>query len=87
MNGPGAIGENMADDLTTLQTRLDIAKAALHDLQTGAHVAEVDYDGQKVKYQPAGINQLRFYIIRLEADIDSLNGVASGGRRRMVATF
>jgi hypothetical protein len=84
--GAGVIGENMAD-LTTLKTRLAEAEDAEHKLVCGAHAVAVDYDGQKVSFQAAGINQLRLYIARLKADIDKLEGVARGGSRRMVATF
>lgn len=77
----------MADDLATLKTRLAAAKDAEHKLSCGAHAVGVDYDGQKVSFQAAGMNQLRLYIARLNADIDKLEGRSIGGRRRMVATF
>lgn len=49
-------------------TRLTEAKAALHKLMTGAQVASVDVDGQRVQYTQGNRGDLVKYIRDLEAE-------------------
>lgn len=49
-----------------LQSRLDDANAALHDLMTGKQKVRVEYQGRMVIYTPANIGALRGYIEELE---------------------
>lgn len=45
------------------------AQAALHALLTGQQMVEVDYNGRRVKFTPATVNNLRAYISELQARI------------------
>lgn len=65
--------------LVTLQTWLFAAQQALQSLMTGTKVESVSYsqgDGAKsVSYTRADINQLRAWIAKLNAQINTLTGL------------
>jgi hypothetical protein len=62
-------------DLTTLQTRLTEAEAALHDLLTGRREVSVSWaSGQQVSYSKSDLPELRRYIQQLKAEIAELTG-------------
>lgn len=60
----------------TTQQKLDEAKLALHNLNTGSMVrVSVDKDGSRVEFAVADMGRLRAYIAELEA---AVNGTNSG---------
>ena len=67
-------------DLTTLQTYLSEAEAALHTVMLGKNAQALGRDGKQVTYTPADAKTLRSYIGQLKADIASLGG--TGTKRR-----
>nr|VFK14598.1 MAG: gpW protein [Candidatus Kentron sp. LFY] len=54
--------------MTDCETRLSQAKAALHELMTGAQTVEAEVEGQRVKYTPASKRGLQNYIRQLETE-------------------
>lgn len=67
--------------MATTQENLDEAKAALHALMVGKKAVEVQKsDGSKVKFDLTNVNQLRAYIVDLEAQL----GILTRGRRRAI---
>jgi len=64
-------------DLTTLETRLTEAEAALHVLATGGQRQVVDIGtGGRVAYTPANVADLRLYISGLKNQIAKLKGLS-----------
>lgn len=51
----------------SIETEIAALEAALQKLITGTAVAEVEYQGKRVKYQPADIAQLRDLIAQKKA--------------------
>lgn len=76
----------MAEDLTTLQTRLTEARAALHSLSIGQQVVEIQRDGRRMKYGSADSAALADYIRDLENQIADIEGavVSARPRRRFI---
>lgn len=74
----------MAEDLTTLQTRLTEARAALHTLMTGSAEAEIENGDMRLKYDtsPERMSALRQYIADLESRVAALGGTMINLRRR-----
>lgn len=69
-------------DLNTLQTRLQEAENAYHDLMTGKKAVSVSWsDGQSIEYRKSDSAQLEQYIQFLKRQIAELNG---GKRRRPI---
>ena len=53
-----------------LQTRLEEAEAAYHNLALGQNIAEFrDQNGELVRYTPANRHSLWSYILRLRAEL------------------
>ena len=64
-------------DLTTLETCLSQAEAALHLLATGSQRQTVDIGtGGRVAYTAANVVDLRLYIADLKAQIAKLKGLS-----------
>ena len=64
-------------ELTTLETRLAEAEAALHVLATGGQRQVVDIGtGGRVAYTPANVAELRLYIAGLKNQIIKLKGLS-----------
>jgi len=64
-------------DLTTLETRLTEAEAALHVLATGGQRQVVDIGtGGRVAYTAANVADLRLYIAGLKNQIEKLKGLS-----------
>ena len=64
-------------DLTTLETRLMEAEAALHLLATGSQRQSVDIGtGGRVAYTAANTVDLRLYIASLKNQIAKLKGMS-----------
>jgi len=57
-----------------LQTRLEEAREALHQLAIGRRSSEVTVDGYMVKYTRANIGDLEAYIVKLEAQLRGCSG-------------
>ncbi len=63
-------------DLTTLETRLTEAEAAMHLLATGSQRQSVDIGtGGRVAYTAANVADLRLYIAGLKNQIAKLKGL------------
>lgn len=60
--------------LATLQTRLEEAETALHQLMTGKQVARVGHGDAQVEYTKADLPALRSYIRDLNAQIAEAQG-------------
>jgi peptidoglycan hydrolase CwlO-like protein len=69
-------------DLATLQSRLDAAETALHNLQIGALEMQVDHADMRVAYTKADIGKLQGYIDSLKTQIAAAGGTITGQRRR-----
>ncbi|MDP7228238.1 MAG: gpW family head-tail joining protein [Alphaproteobacteria bacterium] len=64
-------------DLTTLETRLTEAEAAMHLLATGSQRQSVDIGtGGRVAYTAANVADLRLYIAGLKNQIAKLKGLS-----------
>jgi|AntRauTorcE11897_2_1112592.scaffolds.fasta_scaffold01695_6 HAMP domain-containing protein len=58
----------------TLQTRLDEAETAYHQLALGQNIAEFrDQNGELVRYTPANRGALWSYILRLRSELGMAN--------------
>ena len=63
----------------TTQQKLDEAKLALHNLNTGNAVrVSVDKDGSRVEFAVADMARLRAYIAELEAALAAASGLGLG---------
>jgi hypothetical protein len=69
-------------DLSTLQGWLTDAEAALHQLNIGAQVVEVEHGDMKTMFTKADQASLRRYIDDLKAQIAAAGGTVDGLRRR-----
>lgn len=74
----------MADDLTSLQSKLDEAEAAYHALMTGVREVEVKAGEYSVSYTQAKALDLKTYIAYLKQKIKALQG---SPRRPMLVQF
>ena len=61
-------------DLTTLQTRLDEAETALHQLQLGKSVVSAGYGSMRSNFTQADTGKLMAYIADLKSQIARLGG-------------
>lgn len=71
--------------LSTLQGWLTDAEAALHQLNIGAQVVEVEHGDMKTMYTKADLSALRAYIGDLKAQIVAAGGTVDTLRRRGIA--
>jgi hypothetical protein len=71
--------------LSTLQGWLTDAEAALHQLNIGAQVVEVEHGDMKTTYTKADLSALRAYIGDLKAQIVAAGGTVDTLRRRGIA--
>ena len=69
-------------NLETLQTRLDEAEGALHNLTIGSRVVDVWRDGRRVKYSESNKSDLIEYIAWLKGQIFEVESEAAGLTRR-----
>ena len=69
-------------DTIVLQTRLDAARIAYHNLQTGAMRETVDHNGTRIQYTRADATKLKAYIDELENLLDVQQMPQT--RRRMI---
>lgn len=53
----------------TNQQMLDEARVALHELEIGAKVVEISYNGNATKFTAASRSRLRIYIRELEVKV------------------
>ncbi|MCP4352300.1 MAG: phage tail protein [Desulfobacterales bacterium] len=67
-------------DNTVLQTRLEEAEAALHDLSLGDKAVTVSVSGKSVTFTPANIGGLRAYISELQSKL----GIKRRSARRVM---
>jgi hypothetical protein len=72
-------------NLSTLQGWLTDAEAALHQLNIGAQVVEVEHGDMKTTYTKADLSALRAYIGDLKAQIVAAGGTVDTLRRRGIA--
>ena len=65
-----------------LQTQLDDAQTALHNLMTGQGTVRIEYEGKMVIYTPANIGNLRAYILELQVQLGQ-----KPGRSRSISVY
>lgn len=74
--------------LVLLQTRLEQAESAYHDIMTGTAVRRfVDQNGEQVEYSRANVAQLSAYIEKLRAQIAEADGSTPAYRGPLRFTY
>jgi len=68
-------------DLSTLQTRLAEAEAALHALAQGQRTVTIQFEGRSVSYTQATMDELTKYTDRLRVEIGSATATLAGRRK------
>jgi len=75
-------------DCTSIQTRLDAARAAYDDLAMGRSVRKfVDQNGESVEYTSANRQGLLAFITKLENDLAVCQGTVTSYRGPLRFTF
>ncbi len=72
-------------DAVTLQARLDAARTAYHNLQTGSMREKVEHNGTSITYSRADVAKLASYIDELESSLDATANPPA--RRRMIVNW